>query len=87
MANENIKDSYAILKTLLNENTKRFVTFDGANRPQYVYVAKSSAKPGDVALLTEYVYINPTSYVILAQKETNSTWDLLSAGWDANFTT
>lgn len=77
------KSTTAILKSLLNANTKTYTIFDVNGRPWKVYQAPSGAGNGIPCLLTEYVYIDPFSSVILGVKEVESVWD---GSWDASFT-
>jgi len=79
-------DRQLVLKTLSQELSKTYIVLDGSSRAQFVYQAPSSAKNGDVCLLTEYCYASPTSTIIIGIKETDSTW---SSAYDssAGFTT
>jgi len=79
MANE----KYAVLRTLLNEPSKTYIVFDGANRIWKVWQAPTDAINGTPALLTEYIYTSPTSTVVQAEKEVLSVWD---SSYDASFT-
>ena len=76
-------DKYAVLKSLLNEPSKTYIQFDGANRIWKVWQAPTEAITGTPALLTEYIYTTPTSTVVQAEKEVLSSWD---ASYDASFT-
>jgi hypothetical protein len=77
------KSNTAILKSLMNTNTKTFTIFDGGGRAWKVYQAPSEAKDGTPCLLTEYIYTAPMSSIILGTKEVESVWD---GSWDASFT-
>lgn len=72
-----------ILKNMLTEMVKTYVSLDGQGRPEFVYQARASATNGEVCLVTQNVYASPTSTVIIGVKEAEGVWD---SSWDANFT-
>ena len=71
------------LLTQAKSLVKQKVELDGQQRPWKAYTASTSAKHGTPCTVTEYVYLSPTSTVIVARKEGHSTWD---SAWDASFT-
>jgi hypothetical protein len=85
--NKKVGDKYSLLKSLATELSKNYIILDGQGRISLSFSAMASAKSGDPALVTEYIYVDAASTVIKARKESNGTWDEDSDGWDAEFTT
>ena len=68
-----------LLKSLTRELSKTYIALDGQDRGADVYTARAGAAHGDLCLLTEYEYKDPTSTIIIKRKESESTWD---SSWD-----
>lgn len=86
MAEEYLSNEQELLKSHLHGMVKQYVVLDGQGRVSKSYVAPRGARVGDPAMVTEYVYPNLTSTLIIARKEAPSKWDELNEGWDSNFT-
>ena len=71
-----------ILSSLVGQNTKTHIEFDGNGRPEFVYQAVASAKDGEPCMVTQYVYTNIIGSTIKATKEANSVWQ---DTWDVDF--
>lgn len=78
------EEKYALLNTLTKNFRKVHIEFDGNGRVQFSYEAMNSAKNGEPAMCTEYVYTSPISTVVKGIKETAAQWN---SAWDADFTT
>ena len=74
------------LLTHAHQYVKQYIIYDGQNRPQKVYTATRTASVGDPCMVTEYIYVDPASTVMLARKEAPAIWDAANDGWDAGFT-
>ena len=66
------------IKPHAQEAIKQYMTYDGNNRMEYVYVAIATAEDGDPCMVTQYVYDGLSNRVI-KMKESLSTWQ---AAWD-----
>jgi hypothetical protein len=74
-----------LLVTGEHELVKVYQLLDGQNRPYKIYTASTNAVDGDPCLVTEIVYVSPTSTAVLAQKDGYDEWD---STWipDSSFT-
>ena len=66
------------LKAHAHEGVKQYITYDGSNRMEYVYVADANAVDGDECMVTQYTYDGGSSR-IQKMKESITTWD---SSWD-----
>lgn len=85
MQDQRVKTEGELLKTHAKEMVKQYIKFDVNGRPSKIFTASRKASPGDVCIVTEYVYNGPISTVMLARKEAEGTWDPDAEGWDALF--
>lgn len=65
-----------LLKSHENELVKQYQELDGQGRVSRIYTAMTFAKTGDPCLVTELIYVNPTSTTVLGRKEGHATWDV-----------
>lgn len=86
MSDGRVNTEGEILKSHAKEMVKQYITFDLAGRPSKIFTASRKASPGDVCIVTEYVYNGPISTVMQARKEAEGKWDPDNEGWDALFT-
>ena len=68
------------LKTFRREISKDHVEYDMTGRPYKIYVAPSSAVPGDVCLVKEFLYHGITT-IVKGRMEGYTTWQ---AGFDTD---
>lgn len=60
------------------EAVKQYITYDGLNRMEFVYVAIAHAEDGALCLKTQYEY-DGTSGRVTKMKESLDNWD---SAWD-----
>ena len=67
------------LITQRDEFVKQYITFDGSDRPEFVYTAPTDAEHGTPCSQVQYEYRPGTSSQVLKMKESAATWD---SSWD-----
>ncbi len=63
----------AILKSHAKELVKQFITYDGLDRPEFVYTAYVDTPNNGPCEVTQYVYVGNTSRVE-KRRETIGVW-------------
>jgi len=62
--------------------TKTHVVLDAQDRPQFIFTASLDTKDGGPCMVTEYVYLNPTSSIAVSQQERVYKWKAI---WETGF--
>jgi hypothetical protein len=72
-----------ILKSLEGQELKQWMVREPSTlRILYVFEAPTDAQDGAPCLVTEFIYVNPTSNETIGKKEYTGKWQ---SEWDANF--
>lgn len=64
-----------IIQTASHELIKQYQLVDILGRPSRLYTASSNAKQGDPCLVTEFLYVSPTSTIMKGKLDGYDTWD------------
>lgn len=72
--NGKINNRTSLLKAHLHELTKTYVELDGQDRPYRIYTARTDASDQEPCLVTEYVYKDATSSIVIKRKEDDGVW-------------
>ena len=69
-----INNRTSLLKAQLHELSKTFIELDASDRPSKIYTARTDCNDGDFCFVTEYVYKDLTSSIIIKRKEDEGVW-------------
>lgn len=81
--NINVKTKTELLKTHKAEQVKQHTVLDALGRAKFIFTAPIDAINGTPCECTEYVYLSPTSTLMIGRQERVYTW---KSAWDAIFT-
>lgn len=76
----------AMILTSEHELVKQYLSLDVHGRPEFLYTASSYARTGDPCLVSQMIYVDASSSLLLGKKEGFSIWD---SSWvpDSTFVT
>ena len=70
------------LKTQLLSQVKQHIVTDSQGRVKFIFTAPIGAQANDPCTVTEYVYLNATSTIVIDRQERNYLWQ---AAWGSGF--
>lgn len=71
-----------LLKSHREGQVKSHTVYDAQLRPKFVFMADIKTQNGEPCLVTEYVYLSPTSTQVYKRQERIYIW---KAAWDSGF--
>lgn len=71
------------LITSRNEMVKQHVVLDASSRAKFVFTAALNTPNGGTCEVTEYIYVSPSSTIIIGRQEQKGVWN---TAWETNFT-
>lgn len=77
------KSRSALLISLEGQLLKQHSVHDAQGRVVFLFEAPVNAKDGEPCLVTEYVYLSPTSTQVKDRQESHYRW---KSAWEADFT-
>lgn len=79
---EGVTTPTELLESHQKGQTKTHIVLDAQDRPQFIFTASLDVKDEGPCMVTEYVYLNPTSAIAVSQQERVYKWKSV---WETGF--